>query len=71
MEERKSSCCVLMTVEKVNDCYLIGLYNNVKVLCTNLTTKVLCFAVRAKVFAVPPLLVQHHILGDKVLPPRA
>ena len=37
--------------------------------CTNLTTEVLYLLERAKVFAVPPLLVQTISFGYEVLPP--
>ena len=37
--------------------------------CMDLTTKGLWLLDRAKVFTVPPLLVQTISLGDEVLPP--
>ena len=39
--------------------------------CMDLTTKGLWLLDRAKVFTVPPLLVQTISLGDKVLPPSS
>ena len=40
-------------------------YNRLRYYCTNINTEVLYPLERAKVFAVPPLLVQTISLGDK------
>ncbi|EJK48509.1 hypothetical protein THAOC_32686 [Thalassiosira oceanica] len=43
--------------------------NMLRYYCTDLTTKGLCLLERAKVFTIPPLLVQTIPLGYEVLPP--
>ena len=47
----------------------MSFYNNVNVLLYKLTTGGLCLLERAKVFTIPPLLVQTVSLRDEGLPP--
>ena len=47
----------------------MSFYNMLRYYCTDQTTKGLCLLERAKVFTIPPLLVQTISLGYEVLPP--
>ena len=63
------SCAWLTNSNPTVHYVCMSFYNMLRYYCTDLTTKGLCLLERAKVFTIPPLLVQTIPLGYEVLPP--
>ena len=60
--------CLIWSIFGIDN-MCMSFYNMLRYYCTDLTTKGLCLLERAKVFTIPPLLVQTISLGYEVLPP--